>query len=630
MKCLSLSIPTFIVILILSLLLSLLPSLSFSNPDLPTLLAFKSSADHTNSLSSWSDSSDPCSPPWPGVTCNPSTRRVTRLVLEELNLTGSIQVLSGLIHLRLLSLKRNRLSAASPPPLNLSSWPRLKHLYLSHNRFAGDFPAGVASLRRLHRLDLSHNYFTGEIPMTELTQLPHLITLRLEDNSFSGTLNTSSSSSSFSFASDFNVSGNKLVGEIPHSLSSLPESSFAGNENLCGKPLRYDCPNPMAEDGPVRTTVSGQIPRKNKLRNRVVLIIIGVDVVAAMATIAAVTWWCYKRRGKQREGKGFDRAREREDKMVFFEGSKGFGNVDDLLTASAEMLGKGGVGSTYKVVTDGRDVVAVKRVTEWGRRRKEVDGLLRVIGGLRHCNVVSLRAFYPSQDELLLVYDFLPNGSLHYLLHGNRGPGRTPLEWTTRLNLACGSAQGLAFLHSHAKPYKLVHGRLTSSNILIDHLGNPCISDIGLHRLSSSPNQSYTAPELINPTPKLQKFSQKCDVYSFGIVLLEIITGKTPSGEGETSLPRWVRRAAQEKSMWEVFDFELFRYKDMMEEMEALLQVALLCSNPDPADRPKMHTVHKMIEDIKSGSITNSPLNDIDLSSDSSEIPSESTPNFSS
>lgn len=111
------------------------------------------------------------------------------------------------------------------------------------------------------------------------------------------------------------------------------------------------------------------------------------------------------------------RGKVEEEEMVVFEGCKGVDEVGDLLKSSAELLGNGCMGSTYKVVMDGGDVLAAKMVR--GRsKKKEVDGWLRLIGGLRHCNIVSLRAYHHSNHELLLVYDFLPNESLHSLLHG--------------------------------------------------------------------------------------------------------------------------------------------------------------------------------------------------------------------
>lgn len=111
------------------------------------------------------------------------------------------------------------------------------------------------------------------------------------------------------------------------------------------------------------------------------------------------------------------RGKGEEKEMVVFEGCKGLDEVGDLLKASAELLGNGCMGSSYKVVMDGGDVVVAKMVR--GRtKKKEVDDWLRLIGGMRHGNMVSLRAYHHSNHQLLLVYDFIPNGSLHSLLHG--------------------------------------------------------------------------------------------------------------------------------------------------------------------------------------------------------------------
>ncbi|OMO86563.1 hypothetical protein COLO4_21065 [Corchorus olitorius] len=606
-------------------------------------MSFKYSVfDPSNSLFSWVNSSNPCFDSWVGVTCNPNSHRVTRLVLENLNLSGSTQPLSQLSQLRVLSLKNNRLFSSSP--VNFSSWSYLTHLYLSENDFSGLFPAGISTLRRLRRLDLSHNQFQGQVPMGELTQLPNLLTLRLENNLFNGTLK---SIASFSTLLDFNVSNNNFNGEIPAWMSHFGVSSFQGNKELCGQPLPSDCVNRTALAAPLKEKVHRRPERSNKkLSNGMVVLIIAVDAVAVAATLATITWCCYKYRcfggahqrvletkggskvlPRRRSGSSSERQVEAEE-LVVFEGCKGFRKVGDLLKSSAELLGKGSVGTTYKVVMESGDAVVVKRVRQ--RRKKDVDGWLRMIGGLRHSNIVSLIAYYNSKHELLLVYDFLPNGSLNSLLHGNRGPGRTPLNWSTRLKLATAAAKGLAFIHGYNKA-KIFHGHLTSSNILVDQNGNACLSDCGLHQVLSAPsipNDDYKAPELmLNSSGSedgglVRKYTQKCDVYSFGVILLEILTGKmVVSGEsGIVSLVKWVQSVAKEDWGWEVFDFEMLGDKVMEEEMVGLMQVALLCVATLPKDRPKMSMVNRMIEDIgtkgaKNGGSRISVLNDFSLDS---------------
>lgn len=221
-----------------------------------------------------------------------------------------------------------------------------------------------------------------------------------------------------------------------------------------------------------------------------------------------------------------------------------------------------------------------------------------------------------------------------YIVLGNRGPGRTPLDWRARLKIASGAAHGLAFLHGHDKS-KLYHGHLSSSNIIVDHSGNACISDIGLHRLlkpSLTSNSAYTAPEqVLGNASSPRKFTHKCDVYSFGVVLVEMLTGKMATDhDGETSMAKWVQSVGREEWTWEVLDFELLRYRDMEEEMMGLLQVALLCLATLPKQRPTMGMVHRMIEDIRTKG-TNTILQHLssaDGSSPNSLSDDQSTPNF--
>lgn len=227
---------------------------------------------------------------------------------------------------------------------------------------------------------------------------------------------------------------------------------------------------------------------------------------------------------------------------------------------------------------------------------------------------------------------------------GNRGAGRIPLSWSTRLKLASGAAKGLAFIHSYSKA-KIFHGHLTTSNVIVDRHGNACISDCGLQQVLHAPslsNDDYNAPELmmVNNNGELdgsglvRKYTQKCDVYSFGVMLLEMLTGKMVSSGGSgMSLVKWVQSVEKEEWAWEVFDYEMLGDKEMEEEMMGLMQVALLCVATLPKDRPKMGMVQQMIEDIRTkcarngvGGGTICILND--LSSDSSPALSDRTLGF--
>nr|GMD27712.1 probable leucine-rich repeat receptor-like protein kinase At1g68400 [Ipomoea batatas] len=620
-----------------------------SDPDAEALLSFKAAADTNNKLWDWNSSADLCG--WTGVSCQ--NNRVSRLVLEGFELHGSFQQLASLTQLRVLSLKWNRFTGPLP---DLSKLTALKLLFLSHNELSGEFPASLTSLFRLYRLDLSHNNFSGEIPVSA-SHLTHLLTLRLEENRFSGSI----SGVNLPNLQDFNVSGNRLVGEIPASLSGFPESAFANNSGFCGVPLPKctrvdgDPTRPgggalASPVGPAITVASSPsslpatttMPMKPGNSHRsgaskisklaIIAIILGDVLVLAMVSLLV---YCYlnarktsqSHKSQTLEGEkivyssspypvssqpgGFERG-----KMVFFEGAKRF-ELEDLLRASAEMLGKGGFGTAYKAVLDDGNVVAVKRLKEMSTGgRKDFEQQMEVLGRLRHTNLVSLKAYYFARDEKLLVYDYMPNGSLFWLLHGNRGPGRTPLDWTTRLKIAAGAARGVAFIHSSCKTLKLTHGNIKSTNILIDKAGNARVSDFGL-AIFASPSTApksngYRAPEA---ALEGRKITQKSDVYSFGVLLLELLTGKCPTvvdnggpgagyGGGVIDLPRWVQSVVREEWTAEVFDLELMRYKDIEEEMVGLLQIAMACTSASPDQRPKMSYVVKMIDELRGAEVS--------------------------
>ncbi|RDX66537.1 putative leucine-rich repeat receptor-like protein kinase, partial [Mucuna pruriens] len=577
-----------------------------SNPDLHPLMSFKAASDPYNKLTTWNtttSNSNPCT--WYGVFC--LRNRVSRLVLEDLNLTGSIQPLTSLTELRILSLKRNRFHGPIPSLANLTA---LRLLFLSHNAFSGHFPATLTSLSRLYRLDLSHNNLSGEIP-AGLNLLTHLLTLRVDSNQLHGHI----PNIHLSHLQHFNVSGNRLSGQIPESLSGFPGSAFSHNPSLCGVPLRK-CKKPK----PVIPALASPLkPRNDAAHNKtraprmgaMVLIFIVVGDVLVLALVSLLLY-CYFWRNYSAS-----RAEETSSKvvvykgcvekggMVFLEGAKRF-ELEELLHASAEMLGKGGFGTAYKAVLDDGTVVAVKRlknVSVGGKR--DFEHRMELLGSLRHINVVALRAYYFSKHDNLLVSDYMTN-SFFWLLHGNRGPGRTPLDWTTRLKIAAGAARGVAFIHnscnSHSHNHKLTHGNIKSTNVLVDVAGNARVADFGLSIFagpSSSRSNGYRAPEAADG----RKQTQKSDVYSFGVLLMEMLTGKCPSAvDGDAAavdLPRWVRSVVREEWTAEVFDLELMRYKDIEEEMVALLQIAMACTATAPDQRPRMCHVVKMIEELR-------------------------------
>ncbi|KAL6543788.1 hypothetical protein OROGR_010285 [Orobanche gracilis] len=224
---------------------------ALNNPDVQPLLLLKSSADPSDAvLTSWNSSFDPCTGSWLGVSC--LHNRVTRLVLEKLDLQGGFpRSITLLTNLRVLSLKENGLSGRVPDLSNLTS---LRLLFISHNRFSGELPVSLSSLPKLYRFDLSYNNFSGSIPLS-FNRLTHLLTLRLERNGFSGSI----SGLSLLSLQDFNVSGNKLSGEIPVSLSDFPASSFLNNLVLCGSPLeecKAGSSDPTRPEGAMASPIS--------------------------------------------------------------------------------------------------------------------------------------------------------------------------------------------------------------------------------------------------------------------------------------------------------------------------------------------------------------------------------------
>ncbi|KAF5206983.1 Leucine-rich repeat receptor-like protein kinase pxc1 [Thalictrum thalictroides] len=606
------------------------------------LTQFRSQTDsHSTLLTNWT-SNNACSASWIGVKC--TNGRVTALSLPSLNLRGPINSLAQLDQLRLLNLQNNRLNGTLHPITNCSN---LKLVYLSRNDFYGEIPLKIGSLRRLLRLDFSNNNLQGLIPNGFLN-LTRLVTVLLQNNLLSGEI--PDFSSSLIQLKKLNFSNNKFYGKVPNGMQKkFGEGSFGGNVGLCGlKPLPVcSIPSSPSSNTTSPTVVSsnpslfpskrgGDGSRKGLSTGVIVAIVVG-NIVVLLLVLLFVVGYVLGRRSKSNgsscsgEKKIYasnadgDNEGDRS-KLVFFDKSKVFG-LEELLRASAEMLGKGSLGTVYRAELDDGYLLAVKRLKDANPcTRKDFEQYMDVIGKLRHPNIVCLRAFYYAKDEKLLVYDYLPNGSLHYLLHGNRGPGRIPLDWTTRIGIVLGAARGIARIHEEHNASSIPHGNVKSSNVLLDSNGVACISDFGL-ALLLNPSQAtarlggYKAPEQVTT----KKLSQKADVYSFGVLILEVLTGKAPSlcppnakkfdEEEGVDLPKWVISVIKDECTAQVFDAELLRYRNIEEELVAMLHVGLSCVAEHADKRPAMSEVAKMIQDIR---VEQSPLaEDLDESRNS-------------
>lgn len=614
-------------VLVIVSFLSFSISVIFSlNSDGVSLLALKSaiSCDPSDFLSSWSElDSSPCH--WNGITCDQNDK-VTSISLSAKNLSGYIpSEIGALSSLSILSLSYNNFS--KPIPIHLFNATSLHSLDLSNNAFTGFLPQQITSLINLNHLDLSANFLNGSLPQ-DLTHLTRLTgTLNLSYNRFSGQVPASYGMFPVALSLDFRH--NNLTGKIPSvgSLLNQGPTAFSGNPFLCGFPLETPCAEPEAQKPPPNGEKEGFV-RKGGSGNAsvVVSLISGVSVVVGVM-FASV--WVLRRKWKLDEGKmGNEKLEKAEEgqKGKYVVLDEGFGvELEDLLRASAYVVGKSRSGIVYKVVA-GTTAVAVRRLSEgdatW--RFKDFETEVEAIGRVQHPNVVRLRAYYYASDEKLLVTDFIPNGTLHNALHGGVGNNLPPLSWAARLKIAQGTARGLMHIHE-CNPRKYVHGNIKSTKILLDDELQAYISGFGLTRLVSglskpinsstkklstsqiilSPQNStsycisYMAPEGRVPG---SKFTPKSDIYSFGIVLLEILTGRLASeaeddGKGLESLVRNVFK--QGRPLCEIIDPALLNEVHAKKQVLAAFHIALKCTELDPELRPRMRIVSDNLDRIK-------------------------------
>lgn len=275
-----------------------------------------------------------------------------------------------------------------------------------------------------------------------------------------------------------------------------------------------------------------------------------------------------------------------------------------------DIIGSGGYGTVYKLVIDEKTTFAVKRLNKGHDERDQgFERELNTLGDIKHRNIVTLHGYYIAPQFNLLIYELMPNGGLDAFLH-RRCKGGKSLDWATRHKIALGAARGIAYLHHDCVPH-IIHRDIKSSNILLDQNMEARVSDFGLATLME-PDQThvstvvagtfvYLAPEYFDTG----KATTKGDVYSFGIVLLELLTGKRPTDESfveeGTKLVTWVKAVVEDKREEHAIDPDLLHFQ--IEEVKDVFAVAEKCLEPDCLKRPTMAEVVKMLEEIKSNKL---------------------------
>ncbi|KAL2550613.1 putative inactive receptor kinase [Forsythia ovata] len=286
--------------------------------------------------------------------------------------------------------------------------------------------------------------------------------------------------------------------------------------------------------------------------------------------------------------------------LVYIDNSSPAFDLEDWLEASWEFIGDEGYSftSTFAATLKNRSTIVVKKLRIGRVAGKVFDERMMIVKSIDNENVAALRGYFFVEDGVLGLYDYFSQGSVYAMLHGKRSDDRVHLDWETRIRIAVGAARGLAYIHTQCGG-TLIHGNIKASNVFLNSQQYGCLADYDLASLinpSAKPlaqNSGYRAPEVYANKP-----SQASDVYSFGILLLELLTGKSPmhTSRANKTFGDWAHLQARDGLSFQVYDVQLLRNPIVKQAMWNMLEIAMPCLAKKPENRPKMSDVVEILE----------------------------------